>query len=218
MNFRRSFRAAMARLTAFRRSKRANVAMIFALSAIPVVIAVGGGWIWRAPWSFVPTWPVRWMRRVSRWGHIRAHSGADGDARAAIFYFKLHECNILRRTGSRQRWHRNRWDRRFNKHDNGHATVPMPTVLMRIIGITTINVGLFVDGHLGSDEALGVVSARQYGSMSETDGTGLSKISALKTAATQMLTNTTERVGQPRRRPGCAWFHSPRTSMSERPW
>jgi len=43
MIFDGSFRAAMARLTAFRRSKRANVAMIFALSAIPVVIAVGGG-------------------------------------------------------------------------------------------------------------------------------------------------------------------------------
>jgi len=85
----------MARLTAFRRSKRANVAMIFALSAIPVVIAVGGGVDLARSMVVRSNWPVRWMRRVSRWGPHPGSLRRRWRRSRSNIYFKLHECNIF---------------------------------------------------------------------------------------------------------------------------
>jgi len=73
----------------------------------------------------------------------------------------------------------------------------MPTVLMRIIGITTINVGYSSTVTWGQTKLWVSLVLDNTGSMSETDGTGLSKISALKTAATQMLTTLQNASGQP---------------------
>jgi Flp pilus assembly protein TadG len=189
MIFDGSFRAAMARLTAFRRSKRANVAMIFALSAIPVVIAVGGG--------------VDLARSMVVRSNLASALDAAGLAVGATSGLTQAQMATLA-----QQYFTSNYTNATSFGVPGPvsvgtgivgtgalintitvtATVPMPTVLMRIIGITTINVGYSSTVTWGQTKLWVSLVLDNTGSMSETDGTGLSKISALKTAATQMLT------------------------------
>jgi len=79
-------------------------------------------------------------------------------------------------------------DRRFNKHDNGHRYGADAHRADEDHRYHHDKRRLFVDGHLGQTKLWVSLVLDNTGSMSETDGTGLSKISALKTAATQMLT------------------------------
>jgi Flp pilus assembly protein TadG len=67
-------------------------------------------------------------------------------------------------------------------------TVPMPTVLMKVVGLSTVNVGYSSQVTWGQTKLWVSLVLDNTGSMTQKDGNGVSKISALQTAATQLLT------------------------------
>lgn len=73
--------------------------------------------------------------------------------------------------------------------------VPMPTVLMRVAGLNTVNVGYTSQVTWGRTKLWVSLVLDNTGSMTQTDANGISKISALKTAATQLL-STLQGVAQ----------------------
>ncbi|HEX4160121.1 MAG TPA: TadE/TadG family type IV pilus assembly protein [Rhizomicrobium sp.] len=74
-------------------------------------------------------------------------------------------------------------------------TVPMPTVLMKVVGLDTVNVGYTSQVTWGETKLWVSLVLDNTGSMTQTDSNGISKISALQTAATQLL-STLQGVAQ----------------------
>jgi Flp pilus assembly protein TadG len=66
-------------------------------------------------------------------------------------------------------------------------TVPMPTVLMKVIGLNTVNVAYTSQVTFGQTQLWISLVLDNTGSMTQIDLTGVSKMSALKTATTQLL-------------------------------
>lgn len=74
-------------------------------------------------------------------------------------------------------------------------TVPMPTVLMKVIGLNTLNVAYASQVTWGQTKLWISLVLDNTGSMTQVDVNGVSKISALKTAAAQLL-STLQGVSQ----------------------
>jgi Flp pilus assembly protein TadG len=74
-------------------------------------------------------------------------------------------------------------------------TVPMPTVLMKVVGLDTLNVGYTSQVTWGQTKLWISLVLDNTGSMTQKDVNGISKISALKTAATELL-STLQGVAQ----------------------
>jgi Flp pilus assembly protein TadG len=183
------FRTTIARLAGFWRSAQANVAMIFALSVIPVVIAVGGG-VDLARSMVVRSNLASALDAAGL--AVGATSGLTQAQMATLAqqYFTANYTNapsfgapgpvsvVTGTTGS---------GTTINTI-TVTATVPMPTVLMRVIGINTINVGYSSKITWGQTKLWVSLVLDNTLSMAQTDVNGVSKISALITATNQLLT------------------------------
>ncbi|HEY5048241.1 MAG TPA: TadE/TadG family type IV pilus assembly protein [Rhizomicrobium sp.] len=181
--------ATAARLTGFWRSTRANVAMIFALSAIPMVIAVGGG-VDLARSMVVRSELASALDAAGL--AVGATSGLTQAQMATVAqqYFTANYTNATSfgvpgavsvstsTTGAGS----------TINTITVSATVAMPTVLMRVIGINTINVGYSSKITWGQTKLWVSLVLDNTLSMAETDVNGVSKISALITATNQLLT------------------------------
>jgi len=195
---RNKFGRAMARLTALRRSTRANISMLFAFSLIPIVVAVGAG--------------VDLARSLIVRSSVASALDAAGLAVGATSGLTQAQMQTL----AQQYFNANYTigtsygvpqavNVALSITGAGSVintvtlsdTVPMPTTLMRLIGIKTVNVGYTSKVTWGQTKLWVSLVLDNTGSMNQTDKTGLSKISALKTAVNQMLTMLQKAAANP---------------------
>ncbi|MEI9885296.1 MAG: TadE/TadG family type IV pilus assembly protein [Rhizomicrobium sp.] len=172
----------MKRLGAFLRNRDANVAMMFAISLIPVTIAAGAG------------------LDLTRAMIVKSNLTEALDA-AALSVAATSGLTPAQMTVQAQNY--------FNanyKADANYGTpvsvtvtpgtqqvtvstsVPMPTTLMGVAGIHTVNVTASSTVVWGQNKLWVSLVLDNTGSMTQADGTGTTKMSALKTATHQLLT------------------------------
>ena len=175
------WRATLARVADFARAKRGNVAMIYALSLIPITIAAGAG------------------LDLGRAMVVRARLAEALDSAGLA---------VGASTGLTQTQMQTLAQQYFNANytaNNSFGTpaavtvsttstsvtlstsVQMPTTLMNVVGISTMNVGYSSQVVWGQTKLWVSLVLDNTGSMTETDSTGTSKISAEKTAATNLI-------------------------------
>ncbi|MEI9996303.1 MAG: TadE/TadG family type IV pilus assembly protein [Rhizomicrobium sp.] len=171
-----------ARARRFLRNNDANVAMIFAISIIPVTIAAGTG------------------LDLARAMIVKSSLSEALDASALA---------VASTTGLTQAQMQTEAQNYFNanyKADSSYGTpaavavvqsgqqvtvsttVPMPTTLINVAGIHTVNVASSSTVVWGQNKLWVSLVLDNTGSMTQTDSTGTSKISALQTATHQLLT------------------------------
>jgi Flp pilus assembly protein TadG len=177
-----NIRARLARLKAFRRSTSANVAMIFALSLIPITVAAGAGL------DLARAMYVRYRLTEALDAAGLAVGGTTGFTQAqmqnmATQYFNA---NYVTSAGFGT-------PSGVNVAFSGQtitlsANVPVPTTLMKIAGFQIMNVQASSTIVWGQTKLWVSLVLDNTGSMTQTDNTGTSKISALKTATSQLLT------------------------------
>jgi Flp pilus assembly protein TadG len=182
------WRAFRAQLRGLALSRRANVSMIFALTLVPITIAAGAGLdLGRA--MIVRT---------------RLAEALDSAGLAVGATSGLSQAQML--TLSQQYFNANYTagpsfgtpssvSMVTSTDANGNTTgvtltssVQMPTTLMNIVGIKTLSVGYTSQVSWGQTKLWVSLVLDNTGSMTETDKTGTSKISALKTATNNLLT------------------------------
>jgi Flp pilus assembly protein TadG len=175
------WRATLARVTDFARARRGNVAMIFALSLIPITIAAGAG------------------LDLGRAMVVRARLAEALDAAGLA---------VGATTGLTQTQEQTLAQQYFNANYTANSSfgtpasvtvtpgttsvtlstsVQMPTTLMNVVGINTMTVGYTSQVVWGQTKLWVSLVLDNTGSMTETDSTGTSKISAEKTAATNLI-------------------------------
>lgn len=167
--------------TAFLGADRANVAMIFAFSIIPVTIAAGAG--------------IDLSRGLMVRARLSEALDAAGLAVGSSSGLTQQQAQTLAQQYFTANYHA---DASFGTPSpvtvvmSGQqalvsANVPMPTTLMRVIGYNTITVSSTSQIVWGQTKLWVSLVLDNTGSMTQTDGTGTSKISALKTATAQLL-------------------------------
>jgi Flp pilus assembly protein TadG len=169
-------------LRKFARERRGNVAMIFALALIPITIAAGAG------------------LDLSRALMVRARLAEALDA-AGLAVGATQNLNSDQITQLANAYFAANYtaDPSFGAMPivavvpgDGSVTlttnVSMPTTLMHVVGIKNLTVGYSSKVVWGQTRLWVSLVLDNTGSMSETDKTGTSKISALRTAATNLLT------------------------------
>jgi Flp pilus assembly protein TadG len=182
MSFAETFRTLAHRARGFLSNRDANVAMIFAISLIPATIAAGAG------------------LDLARSMIVKSNLDEALDAAALA---------VASTTGQTQAQMQAEAQSYFNanyKADTSYGTpasvsvvqngqqvtvstsVPMPTTLMNVAGIHTVNVTSSSTVVWGQQKLWVSLVLDNTGSMTETDSTGTSKISALITATDQLLT------------------------------
>jgi Flp pilus assembly protein TadG len=175
-------RTALARLTAFHRSTRGNVAMIVALSIVPLMVATGAG------------------VDLSRALIVRSRLAEALDA-AGLAVGASNSLTAAQKLTLAQNY--------FNANYTAAAafgtpaavtlvssgqtitlasSVIMPTTLMSVVGLNSVTVGYSSQVTWGQTKLWVSLVLDNTGSMAETDSSGVSKISALKTASQQLLT------------------------------
>jgi Flp pilus assembly protein TadG len=176
------------RLRALLRNTRGNVAMIFALSLIPITIAAGAG------------------IDLGRAMIVRSRLAEALDA-AGLAVGATQGLTTTQMTTLAQQYFSANYtaDSSFGTPEpvtlatatdaNGNTdgvtlstSVQMPTTLMNVVGIKTMPVGYSSQVTWGQTKLWVSLVLDNTGSMTETDNTGTSKISALKTATQQLLT------------------------------
>ncbi len=185
-----SWRAFRARARALLTSRRGNVAMIFALSLVPITIAAGGG--------------VDLARALIVRERIASALDSAGLAVGASSGLS---------TAQIQKLAQNYFNANYTVDPSFEQAAPtvtvtqgtqtvtlstsvqMPTTLMRVADVVTspgqfdyLNVGYTSTVVWGQTKLWVSLVLDNTGSMTQTDSTGTSKISALKTATTQLLT------------------------------
>ncbi len=175
-------RALLAWLKAVRRCRRANVSTIFALSLIPITLAAGAG--------------VDLARALVVRNRLAEALDSAGIAIGATTGLSQTQMQAIAQTY-------------FNANytvGNSFGTpapvsvvssgqtitlttsVSMPTTLMHLAGVSRLNVGYSSQITWGQSKLWVSLVLDNTGSMNETDVNGVSKISALKTATSQLLT------------------------------
>ena len=181
--FARSFRgsALLARVRAFARAEKGNVAMIFALSLIPITIAAGTG--------------VDFSRAMIVRSRLASALDAAGLAVGASNTLSQTQLQTLAQSYFNANY---TLDSSFGTPSDVtvvtgsqsatlSVSVSMPTVLMGVAGIKTLDVAFTSNIVWGQTKLWVALVLDNTGSMSETDSTGTSKIDALKTATHQLL-------------------------------
>jgi len=181
MSLGKSWRTIAAQVKALWRARQANVAMIFALTLVPIMVAAGSG------------------VDLSRALIVRARLAEALDAAGLA----VGASNGLT-TAQIQTLAQNYFNANYTA-DPSFGTpaavtitqgtnaitlstnVTMPTTLMNVVGIKTLNVGYTSQVVWGQTKLWVSLVLDNTGSMTQTDSTGTSKISALKTATTQLL-------------------------------
>lgn len=175
-------RAAFQHLKEFRRARRANVATIFALSLIPVSLAAGAG--------------VDLARAVV----VRTKLAEALDA-AGLAVGTNPGASPSQMTITAQAYFNANYtaDPSFgtptplsvsssNQTITLTTSVAMPTTILHVVGISSLNVGYSSKITWGQSKLWVSLVLDNTGSMNQTDKNGVSKISALKTATNQLLT------------------------------
>jgi len=182
MNVQNPWRALKAHVKRFARARRGNVAMIFALSLIPITVAAGAG----LDLARALVVRARLAEALDAAGlAIGATSNLTTDQVKALAqaYFTANytadasygtpaAVTVVTGTNTVQL----------------STNVNMPTTLMNVVGINTVPVGYTSTVVWGQTKLWVSLVLDNTGSMTETDNTGTSKISALKTATNQLLT------------------------------
>ncbi|HEY1629795.1 MAG TPA: pilus assembly protein [Rhizomicrobium sp.] len=166
----------------FLRNKRGNVAMIYALSLIPITVAAGAG------------------LDLGRAMVVRARLAEALDAAGLAVGSTSGLTNAQMQTLAQQYFNANYTaDSSFGIPASVTVTpgtqqvtlttsVQMPTTLMNVVGIRTMSVGYTSTIVWGQTKLWVSLVLDNTGSMTETDSTGTSKIAALKTASDNLLT------------------------------
>jgi len=167
---------------AFRRSDSANIAMIFALSLVPITLAAGAG------------------LDLARGMVVRSQMMSALDAASLAVGASPGLSQSQMQTLAQQYFNANyRLDSSFGTPGPVTVTVTgqqiqvsstdtMPTTLMNVLGMSNFNVGGTSTVVWGQQKLWVSLVLDNTGSMSQTDSSGLSKISALKTASHNLLT------------------------------
>ena len=174
------------KIAAFLRSKRGNVAMIFAIALVPLMIGAGAG--------------LDFARAML----VRQQMGEALDAAALAVGSSTGLTQATAQTLAQQYFNANYT---VNQADYGAPIVSipnagynstgsvlitasdaMPTILMKLVGITTLPVSTSSTVVWGQTKLWVALVLDNTGSMSQTDASGTSKMSALKTASGQLLT------------------------------
>ena len=171
----------LARGRAFLRAEKGNVAMIFALTLVPMTIAAGTG--------------VDFSRAMIVRSRLSTALDAAGLAVGASSGFSQSQIQALAQ---------NYFDANYTldssygsrptvtvvKDSNSatlSANMTMPTVLMGVAGIKTLDVGFSSQVVWGQTKLWVALVLDNTGSMDESDSTGTTKMSALKTASHSLL-------------------------------
>jgi Flp pilus assembly protein TadG len=182
MAFGSKLRQLTAKVRAYLRANRANVATIFAIAIVPVTVAAGAG------------------LDLSRAMVVRERLTQALDAAALA---------VGGTTGLTQSQMQTLAQQYFNANYTADpslgtpaavgitisgqsvtltSNVPVPTTLLNFVHINTVNVASSSEVVWGQSKLWVSLVLDNTGSMTETDSTGTSKISALKTATLQLLT------------------------------
>jgi Flp pilus assembly protein TadG len=175
------WRATLARVAEFAGAKRGNVAMIYALSLIPITIAAGAG------------------LDLGRAMVVRARLAEALDSAGLAVGASTGLTQAQMQTLAQQYFSANYTANGSFGTPAGvtvsttatsvtlSTSVQMPTTLMNVVGISTMNVGYTSQVVWGQTKLWVSLVLDNTGSMTETDSTGTSKISALQTAATNLI-------------------------------
>jgi Flp pilus assembly protein TadG len=189
MSNRAKFRAARAaasslaaHIATFRRAKRANVAMIFALSLVPITVAAGAG------------------LDLARGMLVHSQMMAALDA-ACLAVGATPGLNTTQMQALAQQYFNANYRLDSSFGTPGAVTITtvgqsvkvsttdaMPTTLLSAMGMSSFNVNAQSTVVWGQQKLWVSLVLDNTGSMTQTDSTGLSKISALKTATHSLLT------------------------------
>jgi Flp pilus assembly protein TadG len=189
-------RKCISRIAAFHRSTRANVAMIVALSFIPIAVAAGGA-LDMARAVLVRTQMAEALDGAGlAVGSTPGLTAAQMQALAQEYFtanYKLEGSYgtpgpVLVTTGV---------GANGGNTINVSDSVAMPTLMMKLAGISSMNVNYTSQITWGQTKLWVSFVLDNTGSMTQTDGTGLSKLSALKTAVTQTLTSLQAAAANP---------------------
>ncbi|MGN6515498.1 MAG: pilus assembly protein TadG-related protein [Rhizomicrobium sp.] len=181
--WRNSWRAFEALAARFVRTRRGNVAVIFALSLIPLTIAAGAG--------------LDLSRALMVRARLAEALDAAGLAVGATQNLTNDQITSLARAYFKANYTA---DSSFGVPADVNVVAPgdqtvtlstsvsMPTTLMRVVGIDNLTVGYSSKVVWGQTRLWVSLVLDNTGSMTQTDSTGTSKIDALKTATHQLLT------------------------------
>jgi Flp pilus assembly protein TadG len=179
-------KAITAKVRAFARSKRGNVAMIFAIAMVPLVIAAGTGL------DFARAMLVRQQMTgaLDAAGLAVGSSTGLDQVSAQALAQKYFDANY---TVDKTAFGTPTVSIPTSGYNSGGsvliiATTPMPTVLMKLAGITSVPVTASTTVVWGQSKMWVSLVLDNTGSMAQTDASGTSKISALQTASHQLLT------------------------------
>jgi len=189
--FAKAWRAAKAKFAEFPRARRGNVAMIFALSLIPITVAAGAG--------------LDLSRALMERARLAEALDAAGLAVGATQNLSTDQIKQLATAYFNANY---TTDPSFGARPavvvtpgtgtvSLSASVDMPTTLMHVVGIDTLSVGYTSKVVWGQTKLWVSLVLDNTGSMTQTDSTGTSKISALKTATTQLLTTLQNAAATP---------------------
>lgn len=180
-----------AQVAEFARARRGNVAMIFALALIPITVAAGAG----LDLSRALMERARLAEALDAAGlavGATQNLSTDQIQKLATAYFDANY-TIDPSFGARP-------DLQVTPGDGSvtlSATVNMPTTLMHVVGINTLSVGYSSKVVWGQTKLWVSLVLDNTGSMTQTDSTGTSKISALQTATNQLLTTLQKAAANP---------------------
>jgi Flp pilus assembly protein TadG len=181
MSIGKIWRAAKACASRFVANKRGNVAMIYALSLIPITVAAGAG------------------LDLGRAMVVRTRLAEALDAAGLAVGATTGLTNAQMQTLAQQYFNANYTaDSSFGipatvtvtpgtQQVTLSTSVQMPTTLMNVVGIKTMSVGYTSQVVWGQTKLWVSLVLDNTGSMTQTDSTGTSKISALKTASDNLL-------------------------------
>ena len=177
-----SIRTFVGRARSFLRNRDANVAMMFGLSVIPLTVAAGAG-IDMTRAMIVKSAMTEALDAASlAVGSTPGLTQAQMNTLAQNFFNANYHIDSSYGT-----------PQPVSVTPNGQSVtvsthVPMPTILMTIVGLNSMDVNSSSTVVWGQTKLWVSFVLDNTGSMTQTDGTGTSKISALKTAVGQVLT------------------------------
>lgn len=172
----------LAWLRRFCASRRGNVAMIFAVSLVPMTVAVGGG--------------LDYARATMTKAAMNEALDAAALAIGAAGNLTQAQAQALATQYFNANYH---LSNDYGTPTNVTATLgkntvtitascAMPTTMMKVVGVSTWTVTTSTTVVWGQTKIWVSLVLDNTGSMAQTDSSGLSKISALKTASKQLLT------------------------------
>jgi Flp pilus assembly protein TadG len=170
------------RARSFLRNRDANVAMMFGLSVIPLTVAAGAG-IDMTRAMIVKSAMTEALDAASlAVGSTPGLTQAQMNTLAQNFFTANYRVDSSYGTPAAVTVTPNGQSVTVSTH------VPMPTILMTIVGMNSMDVNSSSTVVWGQTKLWVSFVLDNTGSMTQTDGTGTSKISALKTAVSQVLT------------------------------